>query len=61
MALPDGTRLPLNKATPALPLVQGTTTLAFTSYIQGEPAALNRHTITRGPFTAVATFTLNYD
>ncbi|OKB67026.1 hypothetical protein BHU62_09345 [Serratia marcescens] len=61
MALPDGTSLPINKATPVLPLVQGVTTLAFKSYIQGEPTALSTHTITRGPFTAVATFTLNYE
>lgn len=60
MELPDGTALPLNKATPLLALTAGTNTLTFMNYVQGEPTALKDHGIVVGDFTAVATFALDY-
>lgn len=55
-----GTPLPLRQATQAQTLTSGNMTLPFRAYIQGEPAALQGHTIARGDFTATATFTLAY-
>ncbi|MFS7243196.1 fimbrial protein [Serratia proteamaculans] len=60
MELPDGSPLPLNKATPLLTLMAGGTTLTLMNYVQGEPVALKNHGIVSGDFSAVATFTLTY-
>lgn len=58
--LPDGKLLPLNKPTPGFELMTGTTELIFKGFVQGEPTALQNHSIVRGEFTAVTTFTLDY-
>ncbi|HHQ4310372.1 TPA: fimbrial protein [Serratia fonticola] len=60
MELPDGTPLPLNRATPKQSLNAGTTSLTFQGYVQGEPTAIQNHSIGRGNFTAVATFEMDY-
>ncbi|MGN7915784.1 fimbrial protein [Enterobacter sp. 22466] len=56
----DGTALPINKATPAYQLMTGDNTFTFKGYVQGEPSALQKHSIGRGDFSATATFTLDY-
>ena len=60
MELPDGTPLPFNQPTPQLHLQDGTTSLTFQGYVQGEPTAIQNHSITRGNFTAIATFEISY-
>lgn len=60
MELDDGTPLPFNKATPKFALQDKSTALQFRGYVQGEPVALQGHSIGRGDFTAVATFELSY-
>lgn len=57
----DGTALPFNKATPAFRLASGTTELVLKGYVQARPTAIQNHSIARGAFSAVATFTLNYE
>ena len=39
----------------------GNTILNFYAFIQGEPDAIANKSIKRGPFSAIATFYLNYD
>lgn len=60
MELADGTPLPFNQQTPKFDLQDGTNSLAFSGYVQGEPSALQNHSIGRGDFTATATFELDY-
>lgn len=60
MELPDGTPLPFNKPAPQQQLHDGTTSLTFMGYVQGEPSALQGHSINRGNFTATATFEMDY-
>ncbi len=60
MERPDGTALPINKATPLQALTAGTNTLTLMNYVQGEPTALKDHGIVVGDFTAIATFALDY-
>ncbi|MFV9670047.1 exotoxin [Pantoea graminicola] len=57
----DGVILPFNKATPAFELTAGTTELVLKGYVQGRPTAIQNRSIIRGKFSAVATFTLNYE
>lgn len=57
----DGTAQPLNKPSVALPLKQGAMVLNWLAYVQGEPDAIATRNITRGPFTATATFSLDYE
>lgn len=57
----DGTPQPLNKPSVALPLTPGTMALNWQAYVQGEPDAVAARNITRGPFTATATFSLDYE
>lgn len=56
-----GTVLPFNKATPAFELTSGTTELVLKGYVQARPTAIQNRSIVRGEFSAVATFTLNYE
>lgn len=56
-----GVALPLNTGEVTYPLAAGTNLLRLKAYIQGEPAALASKTIGLGPFTATATFTLEYE
>lgn len=52
--------LPFNEAMPTSPLFNGTTTLRFRAFIQRIPSAIASHSIVRGNFSAVATFTIEY-
>lgn len=60
MELPDGTPLPFNKPTPGFHLTDGATSITMKGYVQGEPRAIQSHSIGRGEFTAVATFEIEY-
>ncbi len=53
--------LPLNKASDKLLLQEGSNIIALKAYVQGEPNAIRNHGIERGPFSAVATFNLEYE
>lgn len=57
----DGKPLLLNKASEYLPLRSGSNLLEFKGYVQGEGWALANKMIQRGPFNAVATFSLEYE
>lgn len=59
-AADTGRTLPINIKTPAVRLIDGTNDLKFKGYVQAEPDAISAHTIKLGPFTATATFTLDY-
>lgn len=56
----DGTLLPVNKAGPEMPLVSGSTTLNFKAFVQIQPGALAKRSLTEGSFTAISTFILGY-
>ncbi|MFO3759106.1 fimbrial protein [Klebsiella aerogenes] len=51
----------LNKQSKLYPLQVGNTYIAFKAYVQGEPNAIARKSIRRGPFNATATFKLEYE
>lgn len=53
--------LPLNQASNKSLLQEGNNTIALKAYVQGEPGALRDQSIKRGPFSAVATFHLEYE
>lgn len=55
-----GQPLALNIKSAAIPLTPGDMTLAFQAYVQAEPTAKASKGIVRGPFTATATFALEY-
>ncbi|MEJ5063050.1 MULTISPECIES: fimbrial protein [unclassified Erwinia] len=57
----QGKPLPLNLAGQKSILMAGSNLIAFKAYIQGEPEAIAKKTIERGPFSAVATFRLEYE
>ncbi|HCH49127.1 TPA: type 1 fimbrial protein [Escherichia coli] len=57
----NGNALPVNKETDKLSLNANDTILHFYAFIQGEPDAIANQAIKRGPFSAIATFHLNYD
>ncbi|MFQ0830776.1 fimbrial protein [Serratia fonticola] len=61
METPQGEKLPLNKLGPGSRLVDGNNTLTVHAYVQGEPEALAKRSIERGPFSAIATFNLEYE
>lgn len=61
METQEGTPLPLNKPGPGFGLVSGANTLTLRAYVQGEPKAITDQTIERGPFNAIATFSLEYE
>lgn len=61
METPQGGSLPINQQGKAQTLVSGTNILTAQAYVQGEPDALKHKTIERGPFSAVATFSLEYE
>ncbi|WP_332768600.1 fimbrial protein [Pseudomonas koreensis] len=56
-----GQKLPLNKTIEGVRLVNGSNTLTMIAFVQGEPAAIASKTIGRGPFSAIATFSLEYE
>jgi len=57
----SGKPLPINKFSGFYPLSAGDTRLALKAYVQGEPAAIANRSIGYGPFSAVATFNLEYE
>ncbi|HEJ9486942.1 TPA: type 1 fimbrial protein [Proteus mirabilis] len=57
----NGNALPVNKETDKMSLNADDTILNFYAFIQGEPDAIANQSIKRGPFSAIATFHLNYD
>ncbi|CAI0716302.1 Major MR/P fimbria protein precursor [Serratia entomophila] len=61
METPQGLPLPLNQAGAKYPLQDGSTVISILAYVQGEPEAIAQKTIGRGPFSAVATFNLEYE
>ncbi|CAI2529444.1 fimbrial protein [Serratia plymuthica] len=61
METPQGDPLPINQQGKAQALVSGANILTAHAYVQGEPDALKHKTIERGPFSAVATFSLEYE
>jgi type 1 fimbria pilin len=61
METPEGKPLPLNQTGQKYPLGKGDNLLTFKAYVQGEPEAIAKETIERGPFSAVATFSLEYE
>lgn len=61
METQGGQPLPLNKAGEGYRLVDGTNTLRVLAYVQGEPEAIALRRIVRGPFSAIATFSLEYE
>ncbi|HDG9775442.1 TPA: type 1 fimbrial protein [Raoultella planticola] len=61
METSEGKSLPLNQTGQKYPLVKGNNRIAFKVYVRGEPGAIANETIERGPFSAVATFRLEYE
>ena len=61
METPQGEPLPINQQGKAQALVSGDNILTAQAYVQGETDALKHKTIERGPFSAVATFSLEYE
>ncbi|ARZ00589.1 exported pilin protein [Yersinia ruckeri] len=56
-----GKPLPLNLAGQIYPLAKNSNLIAFKAYIKGEPQAITNQSIKRGSFSAVATFSLEYE
>lgn len=50
-----------NKKSDGYPLQAGNSRIALKAYVRGEPQALTDKTLGRGPFSAVATFNLEYE
>jgi type 1 fimbria pilin len=61
METPQGTPLPINQPGKTQALVSGANILTAHAYVQGEPEALANKAIERGPFSAIATFSLEYE
>lgn len=57
----DGSQLRINQSSNTISLNSGDNALKFSAYVQGEPTAIANRSITRGNFTATATFLLNYE
>jgi type 1 fimbria pilin len=60
METDGGQALPLNVQSGTTPLTPGNMVIALRAYVQAEPAAQASQSIVRGPFTATATFALEY-
>lgn len=56
----QGQPLPLNSAGGKYPLQDGGTVIGIQAYVRGEPEALAKRTLGRGAFSAIATFSLDY-
>ena len=56
----NGNPLPFNVASPTTALQSGDMVLRFNAYVHGEPDAIINRRIGHGPFTATATFVLDY-
>ncbi|WP_447889711.1 fimbrial protein [Serratia fonticola] len=51
----------INQANGKYPLQDGDNRIALKAYVQGEPVAIRNQSIGRGPFSATATFSLEYE
>lgn len=58
---PSAKPMPLNQVSDKSLLQEGSNIIALKAYVQGEPDALRDQSIERGPFSAVATFHLEYE
>ncbi|WP_049242258.1 fimbrial protein [Serratia marcescens] len=58
---PEGKALPMNKTSDKYSLRAGGNSVALQAYVRGEPQTIERKTIGRGAFGAVATFRLEYE
>ncbi|MRT42618.1 fimbrial protein [Enterobacteriaceae bacterium RIT702] len=56
----SGEAVLLNKVAPPVTLQTGRTLIVLRAYIQGEPNAIRERSISSGYFSAIATFSLNY-
>lgn len=61
METKDGKLLSINKAGQKYNLENGSNSFTLRAFVEGEPDAIRNHTIERGPFSAVATFSLEYE
>jgi type 1 fimbria pilin len=61
METQNGLILKLNKPSDAQAIVNGNNVIRLQAYVQGEPDAIKNKKIERGLFTAVATFSLEYE
>lgn len=50
----------INKTAPPVSIETGRTLILIRAFIQGEPSAIRDRKITQGAFSAIATFSLNY-
>lgn len=57
----DGQALALNQQSRGHEITDGNNTLTLQAYVKGEPEAIKNKAIERGMFTAVATFSLEYE
>ncbi|WP_411751855.1 fimbrial protein [Serratia sp. (in: enterobacteria)] len=57
----DATPLPINQASGKYTLQAGSNIIVLKAYVQGEAKAIANKTIERGPFSATATFRLDYE
>lgn len=53
--------MPLNRAGDKFSLASGSIGIRLQAYVRGEPEAIANKTIGRGAFSAVATFSLEYE
>lgn len=53
--------VPINRASNKYLLQSGDNRIALKAYVQGEPDAIRNQSIERGPFSATATFSLEYE
>lgn len=57
----DGQALALNQQSPSQEIMDGSNIITLQAYVKGEPEAITNKAIERGVFTAVATFSLEYE
>lgn len=60
LQLQNGSPIELNKASPATRLAVGNMSLGFSAFLAAQPGAQQNREIQYGPFTATASYTLNY-
>ena len=61
METESGKALPFNETMPAITLDTGNNTLNFKAYVQATPQAIEKKSVTLGEYTAIATFSLDYE
>lgn len=58
---PDGKAMPLNQLSRGHQIINGDNVILLQAYVKGEPMAITERKINKGSFTAVATFSLEYE